>query len=104
MKLLRRSLASLAICSATLALAATPASAAVTLVNAGFETGDTPAGAAAARRRTAYAGFTPPRRLVLRARALAGLPGRDARAALHRRRRRRAHGLGVLPDRPTTLP
>ena len=60
MKLLRRSLAALAICTATVALAAPPACAAITLVNAGFETGNATGWHGSGSVTQGYAGYTAP--------------------------------------------
>jgi hypothetical protein len=58
MTLLRCSLAASAICCATLALAAVPASAEITLVNAGFESGDTTGWSGSGTAAAGYGGFT----------------------------------------------
>jgi hypothetical protein len=60
MKLLRCSLASLAVCSATLALAVAPASAEISLVNAGFETGNTTGWHGTGAVTAGYGAYTAP--------------------------------------------
>jgi hypothetical protein len=58
MKILRCSLAALATGTASLALAAAPAPAAISLVNAGFETGTTAGWSGSGTATAGYAGFT----------------------------------------------